>query len=77
MRAILPSPSRSAAGLALCLSLAAVLLTAPPGRGSLIFFKDGFVISGKVKQETKLVLAHHNETYPLKGFIFVEDPARR
>jgi len=59
--------------------LAAVVAVAPPARGDLIFFKDGYVLQGKVRREglTETDSITKENIFIPKGFYAVDDGPRR
>src|SRR5262249_49636317 len=63
------------------LCLAAVCLLPSPGRADLVIFKDGFLLSGKIKQDKEIFVDPLTKAWfpvaRLNGFYMVDDGARR
>src|SRR5262249_27749641 len=72
---------RSTAALRLALILPAVALllaTATLARADLIFFKDGFTISGKIREERTLMIdSFSKESWVLPKGVYIDAGARR
>jgi predicted esterase len=68
--------SWSLAGFAVLLAVG--LLTPPPAAADIIYFKDGFAVRGKTREEVTLYIDPHSKiAVPLpKNFFYVEDGAR-